>query len=104
MPKGNGIPKMPSQEEAARLELCVSMSELFEIATKEIDLKSSIALYKALGDEIDHCVAVFKREQRWHRLASLLIKPHNNEFLSDEELKEANELCRRQGLDPALLD
>lgn len=100
MPKGNGIPKMPSQEEEVRLELCAAMSLLFESATCDLDLKSSIALYKALGDEIDHCVAVFKREQRWVELVKLLGK----NAITEQEAQTILALMKRQGLNPEVMD
>jgi len=104
MPKGNQIPGLPINDEAVRQFLCAHVFDTLDTATRSMDIETSAKLAEALIHEIEHSLAIVDREKRWVRLTGLLIKPHNNEYLSEAEVVEANNLCRRQGLDPALLD
>lgn len=104
MPKGNQSPGLPINDEAARQFICAHVFDTLDTATRNMSIKEAGKLGEALCEEIDHVASMIERERRWVKLVGLLIKPHNGLMLSDIELKTANLLCKRQGLDPVFLE
>ncbi len=65
-----------------------------------MSIEETAKLAEALVQEIDHCVAVFKREQRWVELVKLLGK----NAITEQEAQTIFALMKRQGLNPEVMD
>lgn len=74
MPKGNQIPGLPINEEAARQFLCAHVFDTLDTATRSMDIETAGALAEALVHEIEHSLAIVEREKRWKTLIQLLTK------------------------------
>lgn len=99
MPKGNQIPGLPINEEAARQFICAHVFDTFDTATRDMSIEEAGKLGEALVEEIEHTAAMLDRERRWVKLVNLLSK---DDWTASES--EAVKLLRvRQGL-PAYIE
>lgn len=94
MPKGNQIPGLPINEEAARQFLCQHVFETLDTATRSMDIETAGALGEAIVHEIEHSLAIVEREKRWKTLVQLLSKQNS----TAADLERIRLLCIRQGV------